>query len=205
MKVKIDTRNWKIIVDIIQQYMDLPNDYGTDAQGNAIPCITIRSQNIKLFNTPKLQITVGTLSSKIYSNRKYMETVIIDDVETQRERIVLNEQRIMQIDVYSRNNEARQRFPEVQACLNSTYAQQMQDKYQFRIGTISDAVNLSGLDGGSEINRYTIRFNCLSWNEYLKAMPHYDYYNKFKFNAIDSKLKTIADFTIDENGVEHNV
>ena len=40
----------------------------------------------------------------------------------------------MQIDIYSRNDDARLRFYEVQACLNSTKAQQLQEQYQFNIG-----------------------------------------------------------------------
>lgn len=182
----------KIFVDIIQKYMDLPNDYGTDEQGDVIPCVTIKSQNIKLFNTPKIQIAIGTLSSNVFSNRKYFETIQKEDSTVYQERVVLNEQRTMQIDIYSRNNEARERFNEVQLALCSTLAEQAQDKYQFKIGKISSAVNLSGLDGGSEINRYTIRFNIISWQEKVKTI---DYYDKFK-TTIEDNNGLIAEFNI---------
>lgn len=182
----------KIFVDIVQKYMDLPSDYGTDEQGDVIPCVTIKSQNIKLFNTPKIQIAIGTLSSNVFSNRKYFETVEKEDSTVYQERVVLNEQRTMQIDIYSRNNEARERFNEVQLALCSTLAEQAQDKYQFRIGKISSAINLSGLDGGSEINRYTIRFNIISWQEKVKII---DYYDKFK-TTIEDNNGLIAEFNI---------
>lgn len=192
----------KIFVDLIQTSLDLPNDYGEDANGNKIPCVTIKSQNLKLFNTTKLQITVSTLQNQIFSNRKEYREEVVDDVTKYYEDIYINENRTIQIDAYSRNNEARDRFPEIQACLNSTYAEQLQDKYQFRIGTISNAVNLSGLDGGSDINRFTIRFQCLTWNKYTKEV---DYYNSFRTQARNTNENIFADFTIENNQITENI
>lgn len=203
MQVEIE----KIFVDIIQKQLDLPNNYGFDAQGNEIPCVVIKSQNIKLFTTPNLQISISTLTSKTFSNRKenreevYTDTESGEEITKYYEDIYINEGRTMQIDVYSRNNDARIRYPEVQAALNSTYAEQMEEKYQFRIGVISDAVNLSGLDGGSEVNRYTIRFNCVSWNKYTKEI---DYYNTFRTQARNTNDNIFADFTIQENRIIQN-
>lgn len=191
----------KIFVDLIQTSLGLPNDYGEDPSGNVIPCVTIKSQNLKLFNTTKLQITVSTLQNQIFSNRKEYREEVIDDETKYYEDIYINENRTMQIDIYSRNNDARIRFPEVQACLNSTYAEQLQDKYQFRIGVISNAVNLSGLDGGSDINRFTIRFQCLTWNKYTKEV---DYYNSFRTQARNTNENIIADFTIENNQIIEN-
>ena len=188
----------KIFVDLIQQSLDLPNDYGLDEQGNVIPCVIIKSQNIKLFNTPEIQITVCTLRNNIFSNRREYRQETINDVTKFYEDVYINEDRTMQIDIYSQNNDARIRYPEVQACLNNTYAEQLQDKYQFRIGKISDAVNLSGLDGGSELNRYTIRFNCLSWNKYTKEV---DYYNSFRTQARNKNSNIFADFSIVNNQI----
>lgn len=162
----------KIIVDIINHELDLPLDYGTDSDGNTIPCVIIYAQNIKLFNTDKLQITVKTLSTQDYSNITTTKEIDGDFFEIQD----INQLRMMQIDIYSKNNEARQRFWEVSAALNSTYAQQQTDIYNFKFGTISRAVNLSGLDGGSDINRYTVTFNVLV--HYQKQKP-IDYYDKF--------------------------
>jgi len=192
----------KIIVDLVQQSLDLPSNWGYDAQGNEIPCIMIKNQNVKLFNTPNIQITICTLRNRIYSNRKEYRQEVINDVTKYYEDIYLNEDRTMQIDIYSKNNDARDRFPEVQACLNSTYAEQLQDKYQFRIGKISDAVNLSGLDGGSDINRFTIRFQCLTWNKFTKEV---DYYNSFRTQARNTNTNIFADFTIQNNQIINNI
>lgn len=181
----------KIFVQLIQQYMNLPNNYGYDRDGNEIPCVTIKSQNIKLFNTPHLQITISTLSNKIFSNRKDF----IENEDGYFEKVYLNEHRQMQIDVYSRNNEARERFYEVQASLGSSLAEQLSNQYQFRIGKISNSFNLSGLDGGSDINRFTIRFDCLSWQEKVTQV---DYYNTFQMTAQKQADKLIVDYTINE-------
>lgn len=181
----------KIFIQLIQQYMNLPNNYGYDKDGNEIPCVTIKSQNIKLFNTPHLQITISTLSNKIFSNRKDF----IENESGYFEKVYLNEHRQMQIDVYSRNNEARERFYEVQASLGSSLAEQLSNQYQFRIGKISNSFNLSGLDGGSDINRFTIRFDCLSWQEKVTQV---DYYNTFQMTAQKQADKLIVDYTINE-------
>ena len=59
----------KIFVDIIKHELNLPDNYGKTSKGDIIPTVIIAAQNIKLFNTNKLQITVKTLSSRNYSNR----------------------------------------------------------------------------------------------------------------------------------------
>lgn len=180
----------KIFVELIKHELDLPDSYGTDKEGNEIPTVLIKGQNIKLFNTPKLQITVSTLTSNVFSNRTYQKEINNQYIE----ETYLNERRTMQIDVYSRNNEARQRFPEVQAALHSNYAEQLQGKYQFQIGKISSAQNTSGLDGGSDINRFTIRFDCLCWYKKTKQI---DYYDTFGLQARNTNTNIFADFTIE--------
>ena len=189
----------KIIVDLIKHELNLPDNYGTDDRGDAIPSVIIRTQNVKLFNTPKLQITVATLTNRIFSNRTYTREIIEKDENNQDvskyiEETYLNEARTMQIDVYSRNNDAWLRYPEVQACLSSTYAEQLQGKYQFKIGKISNATNTSGLDGGSDINRYTIRFDVLCW---FKKSKEVDYYDTFGLQARNTNTNIFADFTIE--------
>lgn len=172
-----------IIVDIIQTELNLPDNYGTTNRGDVIPCVTIYAQNIKLFNTEKLQITVKTLTARDYSNRvEYVPEAEGGLTEVQD----INQGRMMQIDVYSRNDEARQRFWEVSAALKSTYAAQMQDLYNFKIGTITSDINLSGLGGGSDVNRYTLTFNVIVHYQKSKAI---DYYDKFQVDSYTEQGK----------------
>ena len=170
----------QIFVDIIQRYMNLPNDYGYTSSGNLIPCVTIANQNIKLFNTDKLQITVKTLTSNIYASRSEFKEVLNGYIET----VYLNEKKQMQIDVYSKNNDARERYFEVTAALRSYIAQEQEDLYNFKISRISKTVNLSGLDGSADISRYTVTFNVLTHD---KKETFVDYYDKFPYQVYTEK------------------
>lgn len=169
----------KIFVDIIKHELGLPDNYGRTSKGDEIPTVLIYGQNIKLFNTDKLQVTVRTVSQRVYSNRSQFinnpNPAGEDDLYLEIQDI--NESRLMQVDIYSRNNDARERFWEVEMALKSTYAQYQMDLYNFKIGTIPNAQNLSGLDGGSDINRFTISFNVLTHQH--KETP-ISYYDKFK-------------------------
>lgn len=166
----------KILVDIIKHELNLPDNYGKTSNGDVIPSVIIYSQNIKLFNTDKMQVMVRTVDQRVWSNRN--ETKEINGVYTEVQDV--NESRIMQIDVYSRNNDARDRFWEVSTALRSIYAEQQMDLYNFKIGTITNSKNVSGIDGGSDINRFAITFNVLTHQHKEKPI---DYYDKFSLTA----------------------
>lgn len=175
----------KILVDIIKHELNLPDNYGTTERGDVIPSVIIYSQNIKLHNTDKLQITVRTVSSRTYSNRDYCEQDLQGNfIEVQN----LNQSRMMQIDCYSRNNDARDRHQEITMALNSIYAKQQMDIYNFKIGTLTNDVNISGIDGGSDINRFTTTFNVIIHFEKTKQI---DYYDKFGLTAETEQGKII--------------
>lgn len=169
----------KILVDILKHELNLPNNYGTTSNGDEIPSVIIYSQNIKLFNTNKLQITVRAINVDVYSNRSKFVT---NPNGTYSEIQDLNLQYMMQIDCYSRDNSARDRFWEVTAALKSTYAQQQMDLYNFKLATITRSNNISGIDGGSDINRYSITFNALTHEQ---KITNIDYYDKFRVTAED--------------------
>ena len=169
----------KILVDIVKTCLNIPDSYGTTTKGDVIPSVIIYAQNIKLFNTDKLQVVIRCISSTPYSNRSEFVT---NQDGTYSEIQDLNLQKMMQIDCYSRNNDARDRFWEITAALNSTYAQQQMDLYNFKIGRITQTNNISGIDGGSDINRYSITFNVLTHEQ---KITNIDYYDKFRLTAQD--------------------
>lgn len=169
----------KIIVDILKHELKLPDNYGKTSNGDEIPSVIIYSQNIKLFNTTKLQITVRAISVDVYSNRSQFVT---NPNGTYSEIQDLNLQYMMQVDCYSRDNSARDRFWEVTTALKSIYAQQQMDLYNFKLATITRSNNISGLDGGSDINRYSITFNALTHEQ---KITNIDYYDKFRMTAQD--------------------
>lgn len=167
----------KILVDIIKHELNLPDNYGTTSNGDVIPSVIIYGQNIKLFNTDKMQITVRTVSQRVWSNRSEFKDITVSQQTNYTEIQDINESRFMQVDVYSRNNDARERFWEVSMALRSVYAEQQMDLYGFKIGTMTNSQNTSGLDGGSDINRFTISFNVLTHQHKEKGV---DYYDKFE-------------------------
>jgi hypothetical protein len=99
----------------------------------------------------------------------------------------------MQIDCYSRNNDARDRYHEIAMALKSVYAQQQMDLYNFKIGTMTNENNISGVDGGSDINRFTISFNVLIHFQKRKSV---DYYDTFEVTA-ETERGQFADVIIE--------
>ena len=182
----------KILVDIIKHELNLPDNYGTTSNGDVIPSVIIYGQNIKLFNTDKMQITVRTVSQRVWSNRNEFEDITVSQQTNYTEIQDINESRMMQVDVYSRNNDARERFWEVSMALRSVYAEQQMDLYNFKIGTITNSQNTSGLDGGSDINRFTISFNVLTHQHKEKVI---DYYDKFE-TTFNNEQGQFADVNI---------
>lgn len=171
----------KILVDIIQTCLNLPETYGTTSRGDVIPCVVIYNQNIKLFNTDKLQVTVRTISEEVWSNRSQY---ITNSDGTYTETQDLNLSCLIQIDCYSRNNDAREKHKQIAAALHSTYAQQQMDLYNFKLATLPSFSNISGIDGGSDINRYTATFKVLTHESYTTEV---DYYDKFEMTAEDER------------------
>lgn len=182
----------KILVDIIKHELNLPDNYGTTSNGDVVPSIIIYAQNIKLFNTDKLQVTVRTVSQRVWSNRNEYKDITASNKTNFTEIQDINESRLMQVDVYSRNNDARERFWEVPMALRSIYAEQQMDLYNFKIGTITNSQNTSGIDGGSDINRYTITFNIITHQQKAKTV---NYYDQFEATLNDEQGK-FADITI---------
>lgn len=174
----------KILVDIITHELDLPETYGTTERGDVIPCVVIYSQNIKLFNTDKLQITVRASNFNTYSNRiEFKENpkpLKPDGSDTYIQVQDLNQSCMIQIDCYSRNNEALNRHHEIIFAMDSVYAQEQMDLYNFKLGLIGNEVNNSGVDGGSDINRFTITFNAII---HFHKEKYINYYDKFKVTA----------------------
>lgn len=166
----------KIIVDIIKHELKLPDNYGRTSRGDVIPSVIIYAKNIKLFNTDKLQITVRVGNVKTYSNISEQKEINGIFCEIQD----LNQGAMIQIDCYSRNNDALTRHPEIIMAMKSIYAEQQMDLYNFKLGIIGNAVNNSGIDGGSDINRYTITYNAIIHHQKITPI---DYYDKFGVTA----------------------
>lgn len=164
----------KIIVDILQNRMALPADYGEASNGNIIPSIMIGSQNALLGATDKLQIIVQSINDRIIAHNRYEDTLLSGGYQERIEQIIFS---TMQVDVQSRDNSARDRRTEVLAALHSTYAEEKQNALACRIFAIPDSfINTGNRQGGSSLNRWTIRFKMTYKQVHSLGI---DYYDKF--------------------------
>ena len=83
------------------------------------------------------------------------------------------------VEVFSRSGQAREAKDLVLMALNSTYSQQIQEKYGFQIARNSFQVtNTSELEGVAELNRYSISFNVTYMTETTKSIDFYDTFSK---------------------------
>ena len=151
------------VVDIIR------TELGLDQQH-----IWIQSQNRKIPpNSNDLYVVVGVVDFLPISSKSYYLS------ETDKERQILYGRANIQIDIFSRSNEARIRRGEILMALNSFYSKGIQDSKQFRIFELpSTFINLSGLAGGSDINRFTMRFYAMIAESKEKSSDYYDTFNE---------------------------
>lgn len=161
------------IVDIIRKEMNL------DQQN-----IWIHSQNRKIPpQSQELYVTVGCVDFlPISSKSRYNPE---DDTEIQ----TVYGRASVQIDILSRSREARIRRAELLMALNSFYSKEVQDKKQFRIFELPPRfINTSGLEGGSEINRFSLIIRAMISEDKSKNTDYYDVFN--------------ADIFVESSGVE---
>jgi hypothetical protein len=172
----------KVIQKILLHELGLPETYGTE-NGKIIPSVYIVSPLISQGSTDKLQIAIQSIGSKVVGNNvRYNPDNQFEEIK----ECVVND--MIQVDIKSRNNDARIRRFEVLTSLASTYAKQMQEYYQCRIFNIpSGFSNTQAAEGATLINRYTITFSVEYLQTYKKEV---DYYDKFSLNGrVDSKEK----------------
>ena len=168
------------VVDIIR------SELGLDQQH-----IWIRSQNKKIPpNADELFVVVGVVDYLPISSKSYY------DHTKDQERQVVYGRAMVQVDIFSRSIEARVRRAEILMALNSFYSQEIQNKYQFRIFELpSSFVNNSDLEGGSDINRFTIRFYSMCSEIKIKTTAYYDTFNA-EINS-DGTMITLNNVQVD--------
>lgn len=168
------------VVDIIRSEMNLDQQH-----------IWVQAQNKKIpTNAEELFVTVGTVDFNPISSKSYFVG------KTTNERQVVYGRALIQVDIYSRSTEARTRRAEVLMALNSFYSQEIQNKYQFRIFEIpATFLNTSHLEGGSNINRFTIRFYAMCSEVKEKTTDYYEAFNA-EINS-DGTIITLNNVQVD--------
>ena len=157
------------VVDIIRSEMGLDQQH-----------IWIQSQNRKIPpNSNDLYVVVGVVDFLPISSKSYFRQIEGSGESAEIERQILYGRANVQVDIFSRSNEARLRRGEILMALNSFYSKNVQDSKQFRIFELpSTFLNLSGLAGGSDINRFTMRFYAMIAETKEKASDYYDTFNE---------------------------
>lgn len=78
------------------------------------------------------------------------------------ETVSSNQQETIQIEIFSYDDSARLRNVEIIYALASTAAQQLQEKYSFKIGRVPPSfVDVSEVQASKRLNRYALAFNVL--------------------------------------------
>lgn len=150
------------IVDIIRKEMNLN-------QQN----IWIHSQNRKIPpQSQELYVTVGCVDFLPISSKSKFNPANDTEIQTVYGRASV------QIDILSRSREARIRRAELLMALNSYYSKEIQDRYQFRIFELPQRfINTSSLEGGSEINRFSLVIRAMISEDKVKTTSYYDTFN----------------------------
>ena len=158
------------IVDIIRKEMNLN-------QQN----IWIHSQNRKIPpQSQELYVTVGCVDFLPISSKSRFKMVDATQTEPEygTEIQTVYGRASIQVDILSRSIEARQRRAELLMALNSFYSKEVQDYHQFRIFELpSRFINTSGLEGGSEINRFSLIIRAMISEDKVKETDYYDTFN----------------------------
>lgn len=177
----------RILQLLLLSELNLPENYGT-ANNKIIPSVYVYSPLISLGNTNKLQIGIKSINSTIVANNTYERTVVIEGTETYQEVKECTINDMIQIDIMSKNNDAKNRRYEVVTALTSNYAKQLQDKYNVRLFDIpSNVTNTQRAEGAANIYRYTLTLTAQYMKVYTKTI---DYYNKFSYNGrVDNEKK----------------
>ena len=116
----------------------------------------------------------------------------------ENESIKLHEKQVIlfmetvQIDLLSRSNEARNRRYELLSSFTSIHSVQKQEENGVKIFRVpSSFINTSNVEGGSRINRYTIRIECnntfSSINEITDSLGSGNFYDNFKLRVDDEE------------------
>jgi rRNA pseudouridine-1189 N-methylase Emg1 (Nep1/Mra1 family) len=161
----------KSLRDIIMSEMGIENDR-----------IVIYNQKWNLPNNFDIFISLGILTEKVFSNKTSHE----DRGENGLYEVqTLNLMELISVDIFSADNTARMRKEEVVMAMSSTFSEQTQEKYSFKIGLIpSGFSNVSSVETSKALNRYNITIPVLSWRKKEKQI---DYFDKYDYEILTSK------------------
>lgn len=133
--------------------------------------VWIYNQKRKIPPATGLWLVIDFLTGKPYGSKSKFNP------ETNQEEQSVNMSALFTIDIFSRNTQALDRKEEVILAFGSTFAQQTQEKFSFKIGRIPQGfTNLSQVEGTAILYRFQITFQ-VSYSVEKKISA--DYYDAF--------------------------
>jgi hypothetical protein len=106
-----------------------------------------------------LFITLEFRNSRCLANRNTLITAGGTTVESQDVNMLEN----VTVGVFSKNRSAAQKKEEVLMAIGSSYAQQLMEKYAFKISRIGTIEDLSALEGSAMLKRYDVNLTVYAW------------------------------------------
>lgn len=168
-----------LLRDIVQQEMDLADDR-----------IFIYAQPFTLPTDDRLFVNIEYKYSKVYSNRNLTPVNSGNISEEQN----INTQEFLTVQLFSRNFEALQRKEEAVMALRSVYAQQLQEKYSFKLSSTPQILDLTTLEESAMLYRFDIPVVFLSAYQKIKTI---EWFNAFTTQVVvnDGEPTVIEQFT----------
>lgn len=148
-----------LLRDIVQQDMGIKDDR-----------IFIYGQEYNLPTDRNLFVIIEFKYAKPYSNRNL--TPVVDNVISEEQN--LNAQEFLTIQIFSRSFEALQRRFEPAMALKSIYAQQLQEKYSFKLSWNPQILDLSILEESAMLYRFDLPVIMLTAYQKTKPVTWFD-------------------------------
>lgn len=179
----------KVFRDIIINYVDVDaENVWIQDQNNIIPA-----------DEDKLFISIGVVDALAMNNNR--EVIPTDDGMTEIQTTVMLEN--IQLDFFSRDNQARTKWQQAIMAMQSVYSQQQQELYNFKIARIPRSVaNTSEVEGTSRLNRFSIVIPCHVWYRKEVVISSTDYYDDFSTRVDDETTAGEANGLIEFNITE---
>lgn len=159
-----------LFCEIIQNQMNLP-------QGR----VYLWDQKIMQPTDSGLYVAVAVLNCKPFGNTTKIDPTTGNSIQS------VNMLAMLQVDIISRDTEARDRKEEALMALNSTYAEFQQEANSFLIGRLppmGQFVNLSNPDGAAIPYRFNIGVNLQYFYTKTVASDYYDTFQTPPFTVI---------------------
>lgn len=137
--------------------------------------VVVYNQNYKAPKDDDIYIVVSQGTARVIANTNRFDHANNQEVKKVSVSTTYN------VEITSRNTDAKNRWPEVLAAIGSDYSEQKQEENEIRIFRTNQVNDLSFIEGRSALHRYQIPVIINSVQTHKKAIVPFD---KFQANEI---------------------